>query len=293
MGRRATVLVVEDEDDVRDVATGYVEALGYAVLAARNGDDALAILQSDADVDLLLTDIVMPGTLDGFSLGRAAVALRPSIKVLHVTGYAQHLAAGQRGIETGPVIAKPYREDQLRTRFAGLLGGWAVERNPTLRRLYHYWLDKRGDQAWPDRRAIDPADLKQILPNLAIIEIIGAKADPRFRYRLVGTAIVAVYGVNPTGKFIDEITTGAYRDFLLGLLREVATAGRALYAASAFQLDKTGLSAERLFLPLAVGDGVVRQIIVSHTFDWSARETVALAIAEQARDRTDTIERLS
>src|SRR5260370_36945470 len=98
MGRRATVLVVEDEDDVRDVAAGYVEALGYAVLAARNGDDALAILQSDADVDLLLTDIVMPGTLDGFSLGPAPLALRPRIKVLHATGYPQHLAPGQRGI---------------------------------------------------------------------------------------------------------------------------------------------------------------------------------------------------
>ena len=293
MGRRATVLVVEDEDDVRDVATGYVEALGYAVLAARNGDEALAILQSDAAVDLLLTDIVMPGRLDGYSLSREAVALRPNIKVLHVTGYGQHLAAGQRGIKTGPVLAKPYRQDQLRTRFAGLLGGWAVERNPTLRRLYYYWLDARGDQPWPDRRAIDPADLKEILPNLAIIEILGAPANRRFRYRLVGTAIVSVYGTNPTGKFIDEITAGAYRDFLLGLLGEVATAGRALYAASAFQLDKTGLSAERLFLPLAVGDGIVRQIIVSHTFDWSARETVALAIAEQARDRTDTIERLS
>jgi len=293
MGRRATVLVVEDEDDVRDGATGYVEPLDYAVLAARNGDEALAILQSDAAIDLLLTDIVMPGTLDGYSLSREAVALRPNIKVLHVTGYSQHLAAGQRGIRTGPVLAKPYRQDQLRTRFAGLLGGWAVERNPTLRRLYYYWLDARGDQPWPDRRAIDPADLKEILPNLAIIEILGAPANRRFRYRLVGTAIVSVYGTNPTGKFIDEITAGAYRDFLLGLLREVATAGRALYAASAFQLDTTGLSAERLFLPLAVGDGVVRQIIVSHTFDWSARETVALAVAEQARDRTDTIERLS
>src|SRR5258708_29674152 len=176
MGRRATGLVVEDEDDVRDVATGYVEALGYAVLAARNGDEALAILQSDAAIDLLLTDIVMPGSLDGFWLGGEAVALRQNIKVLHVTGYAQHLAAGQRGIKTGRVIAKPYREDQLRIRFAGLLGGWAVERNPTLRRLYYYWLDKRGDQPWPDRRAVHPAHLQEVLPKPAINEILGPAA---------------------------------------------------------------------------------------------------------------------
>jgi CheY-like chemotaxis protein len=88
MARRATVLIVEDEDDVRDLAIAFVQALGYGILAANNGDAALAILKSDAPIDLLLTDIVMPGTLDGFALGRAALALRPNLKVLHVTGYA-------------------------------------------------------------------------------------------------------------------------------------------------------------------------------------------------------------
>lgn len=292
MARHATVLIVEDEDDVRDVAIGYVRALSYAVLAARNGDEALAILKSGAQIDLLLTDIVMPGRLDGFALARAAVGLRPNLKVLHVTGYAEHRAARQHGLENGAVIAKPYRQDQLRVRFAALLGSWAVDRNATLRRLYRYWLDKRGERPWPDRRAIDPAELKEILPNLAIIEIVGAANDPRFRYRLVGTAIVDAYGVDPTGRFVDEMT-GAYRDVLLGLLREVAATGRGIYAASAFQLADTGVSTERLFLPLSVGSGTIRQIIVSHTHDWSARETVALAIAEQATDRTDTIERLS
>src|SRR5260370_21974667 len=130
MGRRATALGVEDEDDVRDVAAGYVEALGCAVLAAGNGDEALAILQSAAAIDLLLTDIVMPGTLDGFSLGREAVALRPNIKVLHVTGYVQHLSGGQRGIKTGPVIAKPYPGDQLRSPFPRRPAAWPVQGNP-------------------------------------------------------------------------------------------------------------------------------------------------------------------
>jgi CheY-like chemotaxis protein len=290
----ATVLIVEDESDVRDVATGYVEALGYSVLTARDGDEALALVNTDAPIDVLLTDIVIPGTLDGFALGRAAIALRPQLKILHATGHAQHLAAGWHGLDSGAVIAKPYRKEQLRIRLAGLLSGWAVERNPKLRRLYDYWLAKRGTLPWPDRRAIDPTDLTDILPHLGIVEIIGAGDERRFRYRLIGTAIVGAYGNDPTGRFIDETLTGAFRDFVIGLLSEVATTGRGIYAASAFRLEDGGLSAERIFLPLSVGGGgPIRQIIVSHTFDWSDRLPVTLAIAEQAADRTDTIERLN
>ncbi len=293
MPSTATVLIVEDESDVRDVASGYVEALGYSVLAARDGDEALAIVKSDTPIDLMLTDIVMPGTLDGFALGRAAIAVRPQLKILHVTGYAEHLAAGRHGLDSGTVIAKPYRKEQLRLRIAGLLGDWAVERNVTLRRLYHYWLAKRGNLPWPDRRSIDPADLQDILPSLGIVEVLGDGDDLRFRYRLIGTAIVRAYGRDPTGRFVDETLVGAYRDFVIGLLREVATTGRGIYAASAFRLEQSGLSTERIFLPLSVGGGAIRQIIVSHTIDWSDRTPVTLAIAERAPDRTDTIERLN
>lgn len=289
----ATVLIVEDESDVRDVATGYVEALGYRVLTACDGEEALALVKTDTPIDLLLTDIIMPGTLDGFALGRAAVALRPQLKVLHVTGYAQHLVAGRHGLDGGTVIAKPYRQELLRLRLAGLLGGWAVERNPKLRRLYHYWLAKRGNLAWPDRRSIDPADLTDILPYIGIVEVVGDGGELRFRYRLIGTATVRAYGRDPTGRFIDETLTGAYRELVIGLLREVVTTGRGIYAASAFRLENSGLSTERIFLPLSVGGGAIRQIIVCHTLDWSNRPPVTLAIAEQAPDRTDKIERLN
>ncbi len=293
MARNATVLIVEDEDDVRDVTVSFVQALGYAALTARDGDEAIAILKTDTQVDLLLTDIVMPGSLDGFPLGRAATALRPWLKVLHVTGYANYLGTRPPAVDRNAVIAKPYNKEQLRVRIAAQLGSWAVDRNATLRRLYRYWLAKRGERQWPDRRAIDPTEIRDILPNLGIVEVVGAGDDMRFRYRLVGTAIVNAYGVDPTGKFVDEMVAGAYREFLVGLLREVATTGRGIYAASAFCLEATNLSAERLFLPLSVGNGPIRQIIVSHTLDWSARKTVALAIVEQASDRTDTVERLS
>jgi CheY-like chemotaxis protein len=291
MARSATVLVVEDEEDVRDVAIGYVSALGYSVLAAGSGDEALKILQSAVPIDLLLTDIVMPGKLDGISLGRHAMVLRPNLKVLHVTGYAHHLA-DQQGLENGAVIGKPYRKDQLQIRLARLLGSWAVDRNVTLRRLHRYWLGKREGRRWPPRRAIDPADLKEILPNLAIIEVVAGVEQLRFRYRLAGTALVQAYGLNPTGRFVDEITADEYRPFMVGLLQEVATTGTAIYSASAFRLQDTGLSAERLFLPLSVEDDAVSQIVVGQTLDWSARKTIALTVAEQVPGRVDTVERL-
>jgi CheY-like chemotaxis protein len=292
MARSATVLVVEDEADIREIAVGYISALGYSVLSARDGGEALSILEGDTPVDLLLTDIVMPG-LDGITLGRRATTLRPNLKVLHVTGYAQHLP--QLGeAENTTVIGKPYRQEQLQARFARMLGTWAVDSNPTLSRLHRYWLEKRGSGRWPDRRSIDPADLKEILPKLALIETIGDPQCLRFRYRLVGTSIVDAYRMNPSGKFIDEVTAGEYRDFILSLLEEVATAGTAIYSSSAFRFEETGLSAERLFLPLSVGNSNrVGQIMMGQTLDWNARKTIALTVAEQLRDRVDKVERLN
>jgi CheY-like chemotaxis protein len=292
MARSATVLVVEDEADVREIAVGYISALGYSVLSACDGGEALSILEGDTPIDLLLTDIVMPG-LDGITLGRRAMTLRPNLKVLHVTGYAQHLPqAGETGNAT--IIGKPYRMEQLQARFARMLGTWAVDNNQILSRLHRYWLEKRGTRRWPDRRTIDPAELKEILPKLALIEVLGDEQGPRFRYRLVGTSIVDAYRTNPSGKFIDEVTTGEYRNFILSLLEEVATEGLAIYSSSAFRFEETGLSAERLFLPLSIGNSDrVGQIMMGQTLDWSARKTIALTVAEQLGDRVDTVERLT
>src|SRR5262249_31265422 len=161
----------EDEDDVRELAVAYVNSLGYRTLTASNGDEALRILESSAAVDLLLTDIVMPGSLDGIALGRRAMALRPNLKGLHVTRYAHHLVDDAHA-ENGAVIGKPYRKRELQTRLARLLGSWAVDRNPTLSRLHRYWLEKRDGRSWPLRQAIDPADIKDILPDLAIVEVV-------------------------------------------------------------------------------------------------------------------------
>src|SRR5258708_37190051 len=83
---KATVLVVEDEMLLRMRAVDIVEDAGFTPLEAVNGDDAFAILESRSDIDLLFTDIQMPGTMDGLKLAHAVHARWPSIKIMLVSG---------------------------------------------------------------------------------------------------------------------------------------------------------------------------------------------------------------
>src|SRR5436853_2719856 len=85
-----TILVVEDDPEVREVARAGIEGAGYRVLEAATGDDAhrLLLAHPDLRVDVLFTDIVMPGRLDGVDLAIQARALRPDLQVLFSTGFA-------------------------------------------------------------------------------------------------------------------------------------------------------------------------------------------------------------
>lgn len=110
-----TVLVVEDNESVRRFVVGQVAGLGYRVLEAANGEAALAILgQPDQAIDLLFTDIVMAGRVDGYALARAAVERRPGLKVLLTSGFPRRpgAAAGELRQDL-PLLSKPYRPANL------------------------------------------------------------------------------------------------------------------------------------------------------------------------------------
>ena len=117
----ATVLVVEDDEGVLEAVTAGVAELGYHTLAARNAREALAILRRDEPIDLLFTDIAMPGGMNGVALAREARRLRQDIKVLLTSGYAA-AAAGERAGDGFAVLSKPYRQAQLAEMIAGVLG---------------------------------------------------------------------------------------------------------------------------------------------------------------------------
>jgi CheY-like chemotaxis protein len=90
-----TILVVDDDPDVRDYAISVLEDFGYRVLSAPDGEAALSLLEHDGAVDLLFTDVVMPG-INGFEVARRAVARSPRLKVLFASGYATDLTPAGR-----------------------------------------------------------------------------------------------------------------------------------------------------------------------------------------------------
>lgn len=86
-GGNATMLVVDDDADLREVAVNCLLSLGYRILEAENGDAALAMLERERGIDLLLVDVAMPG-MNGFELVRRARANEPCLRALFATGYA-------------------------------------------------------------------------------------------------------------------------------------------------------------------------------------------------------------
>ncbi|WP_162917160.1 CHASE domain-containing protein [Dongia deserti] len=121
--RRETILVVEDDADVRRVVIRQVSELGYAVLEAANAQAALAILgDQDKVVDLLFTDLVMPGGMNGVELAQAAKALRPGLRVLFTSGYTGNtLRSSDRIPDDAPFLSKPYRKHELAEKLRQVL----------------------------------------------------------------------------------------------------------------------------------------------------------------------------
>lgn len=109
------VLVVEDNDDVRELAEQVLGMEGYAVQSAASGEQAMLLLRDGARVDLLFTDVIMPGGMNGLELVEQARALRPGLPVLVTTGYMDELPQGGRGGGLN-ILAKPYRQDDLLER---------------------------------------------------------------------------------------------------------------------------------------------------------------------------------
>jgi two-component system, cell cycle sensor histidine kinase and response regulator CckA len=108
-----TVLLVEDEDMVLRFTGQLLQGLGYRVLSAVRGEDALAMVQAGATFDLLLTDVLLPG-IDGYELFRRFAAMRGPVPVVFMSGYADNILAGKRVAEAGGVfLPKPFSHDEL------------------------------------------------------------------------------------------------------------------------------------------------------------------------------------
>jgi signal transduction histidine kinase/ActR/RegA family two-component response regulator len=119
-----TVLVVEDDPDVLDIAVATLSDLGYRILVAYDGVEAMSILERDEPIDLLFTDVVMPYGISGIQLARQARKLRQDIKVLLTSGYTMQTLSAEYGAEKEfLIISKPYRQAELAEHVRRALGG--------------------------------------------------------------------------------------------------------------------------------------------------------------------------
>ena len=119
----AVVLVVEDELPIRMVIADVLSDLGYTVLEAGDGHSALKILEAGTLIDLLITDVGLPGGTNGRQLADAARQQRPDLKVLFITGYAESAAVRNGQMEQGmQVMTKPFALVALAAKIQGILG---------------------------------------------------------------------------------------------------------------------------------------------------------------------------
>ncbi len=121
-GGTETILVVEDDADLRETVVTALSQLGYRALAAPNAAAALRVLAGPEKIELLFTDVMMPGGMLGPALAKRAREMRPTIEVLFTTGYAEtNVLASTAGLSSSEVINKPYRNEDLAMRIRYVL----------------------------------------------------------------------------------------------------------------------------------------------------------------------------
>ena len=117
-----TVLVVDDEPTVRMLVIEVLQELGYSALEAGDGAAGLKVLQSSVRVDLLVTDVGLPGGMNGRQMADAGRVIRPDLRVLFITGYAENAVVGNGQLAQGmQVLTKPFTMDALATRVKDLI----------------------------------------------------------------------------------------------------------------------------------------------------------------------------
>ncbi len=128
-GGTETILVVEDDEDVREGAVALLRDLGYRVLKAKDGSSAMGVIESGLPIDLLFTDVVMPGPVRSPDLARTAKERLPNLAVLFTSGYTEnaivHGGRLDRGVE---LLGKPYSREQLARKIRHVLGNQSQRR---------------------------------------------------------------------------------------------------------------------------------------------------------------------
>ncbi|MDP9091006.1 MAG: response regulator, partial [Pseudomonadota bacterium] len=150
--KNETILLVEDDADVRNYSSETLRELGYTVLEADNGHVALKLLDSNPQVQLLFTDVGLPGGMNGRQLSQQARRLRPDLKVLFTTGYARNAIVHDGRLDPGvELIAKPFAQAALASKLRDILDAkrvpgriLLVEDEPLIQVLATEYLEEAG-----------------------------------------------------------------------------------------------------------------------------------------------------
>jgi len=124
---QSQILLVEDDQALLGALTDTLRAEGYLTQPAINGDVALILLQQRVPFRLLITDIVLPGVVDGFALARRAREFRPGIPIIYTTGYVQVAHIRSRGAPYGEMLVKPWKADTMLRAISTALGEHRVQ----------------------------------------------------------------------------------------------------------------------------------------------------------------------
>ncbi|MGE4350254.1 MAG: response regulator [Candidatus Berkiella sp.] len=118
-----TILIVEDEESLREMTVAFFKNTGHTILQAPNGPKALELIENNSNIDLILSDMIMPGGMTGLDLALAAIKANPNIKILLVTGYAKE-SLSMKALPKGfipEVLVKPYSLVDLQKKVYELL----------------------------------------------------------------------------------------------------------------------------------------------------------------------------
>ena len=201
-----TLLLVEDQQEVRQLALQVLEIYGYKVLAAANGDQALEIARANPDIDLMVTDVVMPG-MTGPQLAQNLLEIRPNLKVIFMSGYADAAMAPSDVPEGAGYLQKPFAPETLARQVREVLDSrpapgriLIVDDEAEIRKLLRQFLESAGYsviEAADGRRAVSAVDaggVSLVITDLVMPEKEGIETIREMRQRHPDVKIIAMSG---------------------------------------------------------------------------------------------------